>query len=139
MTNNFDSIAEEVHLRDYIRILAKRKWLVITAFVLIASGLTGYISSVRNLTAKAEDWIAGGAPLTMMMNVERRHGSQKPVIKKALVDLKGAPFTAFASKRAEWAVKTSFRAPGAIQYYGPAEICDATTLTIRLEHAGRTR
>ncbi len=105
-----------------------------TAFVLIANGLTGYMSSVKNLSKPAAEWIAGGIPVTMMMNLERRHGKDKPVIKKALVELDGAPFKEFASKRDEWAVKTSFRFPGAIQYYGPDEVCNAPTLTLTLEH-----
>jgi pyrophosphate--fructose-6-phosphate 1-phosphotransferase len=105
-----------------------------SAFVLIAAGLTGYLSSVRNLTAPAEKWAAGGVPLTMMMNLERRHGSQKPVIKKALVDLEGAPFKALAAARDTWAVKTSFVFPGSIQYYGPPEVCDKPTKTLALEH-----
>jgi len=105
-----------------------------SAFVLIASGLTGYISSVKNLVAPAKEWIAGGIPLTMMMNLEQRHGSKKPVIKKALVDLKGAPFKAFDNARDCWAVKTCFHYPGAIQYYGPSEVCDQPTKTIKLEH-----
>jgi pyrophosphate--fructose-6-phosphate 1-phosphotransferase len=105
-----------------------------SAFVLIASGLTGYLSSVRNLTAPADQWIAGGVPLTMMMNMEHRHGSKKPVIKKALVELDGEPFKAFAAKRESWAVTTSFLFPGAIQYYGPPEVCDLTTKTLQLEH-----
>ncbi|MDR0540198.1 MAG: diphosphate--fructose-6-phosphate 1-phosphotransferase [Spirochaetaceae bacterium] len=105
-----------------------------TAFLLIASGLTGYLSSVRNLCKGAGDWIAGGIPLTMMMNLERRHGSSKPVIKKALVDLKGKPFKTFAAARAQWAEKTCFVYPGAIQYFGPSEVCDTCTITLRLEH-----
>ena len=103
------------------------------SFFLIASGLTGYISSVRNLTAPASEWIAGGIPLTMMMDLEQRHGHMKPVIKKALVDLKGRPFKTFAEKRDIWAEKTSFLYPGSIQYFGPAEICDTPTITLRLE------
>ena len=105
-----------------------------SAFVLIASGFTGYISSVRNLVAPANEWIAGGVPLTMMMNLEQRHGSKKPVIKKALVDLEGAPFKAFDAVRDNWAVKTAFHYPGAIQYYGPPEVCDQPTKTLKLEH-----
>ena len=105
-----------------------------SAFVLIASGLTGYISSVKNLVAPAHEWIAGGVPLTMMMNMEQRHGSKKPVIKKALVDLDGAPFKAFDQARDSWSVKTSFHYPGAIQYYGAPEVCDQPTKTIKLEH-----
>jgi pyrophosphate--fructose-6-phosphate 1-phosphotransferase len=104
-----------------------------TAFVLIASGLTGYLSSVQNLTADAKDWTAGGIPLTMMMNMEQRHGSQKPVIKKALVELDGKPFKTFAKNRDTWALKTSYLFPGAIQYYGPSEVCDTTTQTLLLE------
>jgi pyrophosphate--fructose-6-phosphate 1-phosphotransferase len=105
-----------------------------SAFVLIAAGLTGYLSSVRNLSAQAEQWIAGGAPLTMMMNMEHRHGSQKPVIRKALVDLEGEPFRVFAQNRDAWALTADYRYPGAIQYFGPPEIADITTMTLRLEH-----
>ena len=105
-----------------------------SAFILIASGLTGYLSSVKNLTAPADKWIAGGVPLTMMMDFEHRHGSRKPVIKKALVDLDGRPFKTFAEKRAVWAEKTCFLYPGAIQYFGPSEVCDAPTVTLRFEH-----
>ena len=104
------------------------------AFMLIASGLTGYISSVTNLSAPAVEWKAGGIPITMMMNMEQRHGKQKPVIKKALVDLDGKPFKTFAEKRDSWAVTTSFTYPGAIQYYGPEAVCDAPTITLTLEH-----
>jgi len=104
-----------------------------TAFLLIANGLTGYISSVRNLAQPAEKWTAGGIPLTMMMNMEQRHGKQKPVIRKALVELDGAPFKRFAADRAVWARETSFTNPGAIQYYGPDEVCNMPTLTLRLE------
>ena len=105
-----------------------------TAFVLIANGLTGYMSSVKNLSKPASEWIAGGIPVTMMMNLEVRHGKNKPVIKKALVELDGNPFKTFSAKRNEWAIKTSFRYPGAIQYYGPDEVCNAPTLTLTLEH-----
>jgi pyrophosphate--fructose-6-phosphate 1-phosphotransferase len=111
--------------------------LGMSAFVLIAAGLTGYLASVRNLTSPASEWIAGGIPLTMMMNMEQRHGSKKPVIKKALVKLDGAPFKAFAAERDTWAVKSSFLFPGAIQYYGPSEICDQPTMTLKLEQAGK--
>jgi len=105
-----------------------------SAFMLINAGLTGYLSSVKNLTAPAAKWIAGGVPLTMMMNMEQRHGSKKPVIRKALVELEGKPFKTFESKRAEWAEKTCFLFPGAIQYYGPTEVCDQPTKTLELEH-----
>jgi pyrophosphate--fructose-6-phosphate 1-phosphotransferase len=105
-----------------------------SAFVLIAGGLTGYLSSVRNLIAPADKWVAGGIPLTMMMDLERRHGSKKPVIKKALIDLNGKPFKTFEEKRGTWAEKTCFLYPGAIQYFGPSEVCDKTTVTLRLEH-----
>lgn len=104
-----------------------------SAFILIAGGLTGYISSVRNLCAPASQWQAGGIPLTMMMNMEQRHGSKKPVIRKALVELDGKPFKAFARNRAEWAVKTSYVYPGAIQYYGPNEVADQPTRTLFYE------
>lgn len=106
-----------------------------TAFILVAAGLTGYLSSVRNLTAPAKDWIAGGVPLTMMMNMEQRHGSQKPVIKKALVELDGKPFQALATHRDEWSIKTSYTYPGAIQYYGPDEVCNQPTKTLILERS----
>lgn len=105
-----------------------------TASLLISEGKTGYMSSVRNLTAPAAEWIAGGVPITMMMNMERRHGKMKPVIQKALVKLDGAPFKYFASKRADWAdEKQSYVYPGPIQYYGPTEVCDQPTVTLKLE------
>ncbi|MGA2547231.1 MAG: diphosphate--fructose-6-phosphate 1-phosphotransferase [Rectinemataceae bacterium] len=106
-----------------------------TAFTLAASGFTGYLASVRNLTAPAEKWIAGGVPLISMMNMERRHGSDKPVIKKALVELEGTPFRDFASKRALWAESSDYRLPGGIQYFGPPELTDKPTATLLLEHA----
>ncbi len=106
-----------------------------TAAALIASGKTGYMSSVRNTTAPAEQWIVGGVPITMMMNMERRHGEMKPVIQKALVKLDGAPFRYFAERRAEWAVQTAYVYPGPIQYFGPTEVCDQTTVTLALEQA----
>jgi pyrophosphate--fructose-6-phosphate 1-phosphotransferase len=109
--------------------------LGVSAFVLIAAELTGYLASVRNLTLPASEWIAGGVPLTMMMNMEQRHGSKKPVLKKALVELNGMPFKAFAAQRDTWAVKSSFMFPGAIQYYGPSEVCDQPTMTLKLEKA----
>jgi len=105
-----------------------------SAFALIASGLTGYLSSVRNLTAPADKWSAGGVPLTMMMDLEHRHGTKKPVIKKALVELDGKPFKTFEEKRQIWAEKTCFLVPGSIQYFGPSEVCDTSTVTLRLEH-----
>jgi len=107
-----------------------------TASLLIAGGLTGYLASVRNLSKPADEWSAGGVPLTMMMNMEERHGHMKPVIKKALVELDGAPFKRFAAHRDQWALKTSFLFPGAIQYYGPTEVCDQPSITLRLERSG---
>ena len=104
-----------------------------TAACLIASGVTGYMSSVQNLTAPAHEWIAGGIPTTMMMNMERRHGEMKPVIQKALVDLKGKPFAYFAAHREEWAATTSFVYPGPIQFFGTPEICDQPSRTLILE------
>jgi len=106
-----------------------------TASVLIAEGRTGYMSSVRNTTASADEWIAGGVPVTMMMNMEKRHGHMKPVIQKALVELDGAPYKYFISKRGEWANGTEFIYPGPIQYFGPSEVCDQTTETLKLEQA----
>ncbi len=103
------------------------------AFALIQAGLSGYISSVRNLTKPAEEWIAGGIPLTSMMNMEKRHGKMKPVIKKALVELDGAPFKAFSEKRETWAIEDCYVYPGPIQYFGPAEVTDITTETLQLE------
>lgn len=108
-----------------------------SASVLATNGLTGYLSSVRNLSAPASQWKAGGIPLTMMMNLERRHGADKPVIRKALVELEGAPFREFAANRNTWATETSYRFPGAIQYYGPADVCDRPTETLLLEHDRR--
>ena len=106
-----------------------------TASCLIASGKTGYMSSVRNTTAPAEKWIAGGVPITMMMNMEKRHGEMKPVIQKALVKLDGAPFKTFAAKREGWALTTDYVYPGPIQYFGPTEVCDEPTKTLQLELA----
>ena len=104
------------------------------AFMLIQYGYTGYLSKVSNLSAPASEWVAGGMPITKMMNIERRHGEDKPVIKKALVELDGAPFKYFEAHRKEWAANTCFVYPGAIQYYGPTEVCDITTVTLALEH-----
>jgi pyrophosphate--fructose-6-phosphate 1-phosphotransferase len=106
-----------------------------TASVLISDGKTGYMSSVRNLTAPAEDWIAGGVPITMMMNMEKRHGHMQPVIQKALVELDGAPYKFFKAKRGEWAYSTNFIYPGPIQYWGASEVCDVATETLKLEQA----
>ena len=106
-----------------------------TASMLIANGKTGYMTSVRNTTAPAAEWIAGGVPITMMMNMERRHGEMKPVIQKALVKLDGAPFKAFAAQRAAWAKETAYVYPGPIQYFGPSEVCDEPTKTLQLEQA----
>ncbi len=106
-----------------------------TASVLISEGKTGYMSSVRNLTSPAEEWIAGGVPVTMMMNMEKRHGHMKPVIQKALVELDGAPYKYFVSKREDWAYNTQYIYPGPIQYFGPSEVCDQTTETLKVEKA----
>jgi len=103
------------------------------AFMLIQYGYTGYLSKVSNLSKPAEEWVAGGMPITKMMNMERRNGEDKPVIRKALVELDGKPFKFFEAHRDEWAVETAFTYPGAIQYYGPAEVCDLTTITLALE------
>ncbi|MCD8287870.1 MAG: diphosphate--fructose-6-phosphate 1-phosphotransferase [Porphyromonadaceae bacterium] len=105
-----------------------------TAAMLIGEGRTGYMSSVRNVTQPAEKWIAGGVPVTMMMNMERRNGVMKPVIQKALVKLDGAPFKYFVSQRRQWARETCYIYPGPIQYFGPSEVCDQPTETLRLEH-----
>ena len=105
------------------------------AFMLIQYGYTGYLSKVSNLQAPAEEWVAGGMPITKMMNIERRHGADKPVIRKALVELDGAPFKFFEANRAQWAVETCYVYPGAIQYFGPSEVCDLTTRTLALEKA----
>ena len=119
MPSNFDA--------DYCYALGR------TAACLIASGVTGYMSSVQNLTAPAHEWIAGGIPTTMMMNMERRHGEMKPVIQKALVDLQGKPFAYFTAHRDEWAEETSFVYPGPIQFFGTPEICDQPSRTLILE------
>ena len=103
------------------------------AFALINFGLTGYLSSVRNLTEPANDWVAGGVPLTMMMNMERRHGEMKPVIKKALVELDGPVFKKLEENREDWALHDRYLYPGAIQYFGPSSVCDITTVTLQLE------
>ena len=106
-----------------------------SAAQLVANGKTGYMAIVKNTTAPAEQWVAGGVPITMMMNMERRNGQMKPVIKKALVRLDGAPFKEFAAHREEWAENTSFVYPGPIQYFGPSEVCDQCTMTLKLEQA----
>ena len=103
------------------------------AFALINFGLTGYLSSVRNLTEPANDWIAGGVPLTMMMNMERRNGEMKPVNKKALVELDGPVFKKLEENREDWAMNDRYLFPGAIQYFGPSSVCDITTVTLQLE------
>ena len=103
------------------------------AFMLIQYGYTGYLSKVSNLSKPADEWVAGGMPITKMMNIERRNGEDKPVIRKALVELDGKPFKYFEERRAEWAVETCYTYPGAIQYFGPSEVCDQTTRTLALE------
>ena len=105
------------------------------AFALINFGLTGYLSSVRNLTAPADQWIAGGVPLTMMMNMEKRHGEMKPVIQKALVKLDGPVFKQLEENREDWAMNDRYLFPGAIQYFGPSCVCDVTTCTLKYERA----
>lgn len=104
------------------------------AYLLAANKCSGYISAVSNLTDTSEHWQAGGIPITMMLNCEERHGEIKPVIKKALVDLKGAPFAYFEKHRDLWAVETSYLFPGSIQYFGPSEVSDTITKTLELEH-----
>ena len=107
------------------------------AFALISFGMTGYLSSVRNLTETANDWIAGGVPLTMMMNMERRHGEMKPVIKKALVELDGPVFRKLEINREDWALNDRYLFPGAVQYFGPSSVCDITTVTLQLESSAK--
>ena len=102
---------------------------------LIANGKTGYMAIVKNTTASADQWKAGGVPITMMMNMERRNGEMKPVIRKALVELDGAPFKTFAAQREKWAKETCYIYPGPIQYWGPSSVCDLTTKTLELEQA----
>ena len=104
-----------------------------SAAQLVAAGKTGYMAIVKNTTANANEWKAGGVPITMMMNMEKRNGEMKPVIRKALVELDGKPFKAFAAKRDEWAKNTEYVYPGPIQYWGPADVCDQTTKTLKLE------
>ncbi len=105
------------------------------AFMLIQYGFNGYLSKVSNLSKPAEEWVAGGMPITKMMNIERRHGHDKPVIRKALVELDSKPFKFFEANREKWAVETCYVYPGAIQYFGPSEVCDTTTKTLALEKA----
>lgn len=108
-----------------------------TASMLIGAGKTGYMSSVRATTSPAAAWIAGGVPITMMMNMERRHGEMKPVIQKAMVELEGKPFTYFESQREKWAIDTDYVYPGPIQYFGPTEVCDQPSKTLQLEQTGK--
>ena len=105
------------------------------AVMLIQYGYNGYLSKVSNLSKPAEEWVAGGMPITKMMNIERRNGKDKPVIRKALVELDGKPFKYFEEHRDQWAVETCYVYPGAIQYFGPTEVCDLTTRTLALEKA----
>ena len=107
------------------------------AFALMKFGLTGYLSSVKNLSAPASEWVAGGVPLTMMMNMEKRHGQFKPVIKKALVELDGPVFKMLEVNREKWALEDKYIFPGSIQYFGPSCVCDITTETLRLENAAK--
>ena len=107
------------------------------AYALISFGLTGYLSSVRNLNEPASKWVAGGVPLTMMMNMERRHGEMKPVIKKALVELDGPVFKKLEQNREDWALNDRYLFPGAIQYFGPSSVCDITTVTLKLEQESK--
>lgn len=107
-----------------------------TAAALIGAGKTGYMSSVRNTTKPASQWVCGGVPITMMMNMERRHGADKPVIQKALVELDGAPYLYFVSQREKWSTETAYVYPGPIQYFGPSEVCDQVTRTLELEQQG---
>ncbi|MBW4833840.1 diphosphate--fructose-6-phosphate 1-phosphotransferase [Prevotella nanceiensis] len=104
-----------------------------SAALLVASGKTGYMAIVKNTTARTDEWKAGGVPITMMMNMERRNGEMKPVIRKALVELEGKPFKAFVAQRDQWAKETCYVYPGPIQYWGPAEVCDQPTKTLELE------
>ena len=106
-----------------------------SAAQLIAAGKTGYMAIVKNTTAPADEWIAGGVPITMMMNMERRAGKMKPVIRKALVDLNGKPFKTFAAQRNRWAHETAYLYPGPIQYWGPTEVCDRPSKTLALEQS----
>ena len=105
-----------------------------SAAQLVANGKTGYMAIVKNTTAPAEEWVAGGVPITKMMNLERRNGQMKPVIKKALVLLDGEPFKELVERRKDWAVNTRYVYPGPIQYFGPLEVCDQCTMTLALEH-----
>ncbi len=108
-----------------------------TASLLIAAGKTGYMASIRNTTSPATEWVAGGVPITMMLNMERRHGEMKPVIQKALVDLEGAPFKEFAKNRDTWARETSYVYPGPIQYFGPDSVKEQPTMTLKYEQAAK--
>ena len=108
-----------------------------SAAQLIANGKTGYLAIVKNTTRPADQWIAGGVPITMMMNMEKRNGEMKPVIRKALVELDGAPFKCFAAQRDRWARETAYVYPGPIQYWGPSEVCDQPTKTLALEQEGK--
>jgi len=101
---------------------------------LIRAGLTGYTANVQNLTRPSDEWVAGGVPVTMMLNMEIRKGKEVPVIKKALVDLDGKPFKKYAANREDWALDDEFTFPGPIQYFGPPEVCDQPTMTLKLEH-----
>ena len=106
-----------------------------TAYLLALYGFSGYIASIRNLAAPASEWIPGGIPLVSMMNIEHRHGADKPVIRKALVELDGKPFKYFASQRDKWALSSDYRLPGPIQYFGPPAVTDMPSLLIQIERS----
>jgi pyrophosphate--fructose-6-phosphate 1-phosphotransferase len=106
---------------------------------LVREGLTGYTVNVQNLTKSSDEWVAGGTPVTMMLNMEIRKGKPTPVIKKALVELDGEPFKYLAANREEWAINDCYVFPGPIQYFGPSEVCDAPTRTLALERGGQKR
>lgn len=108
-----------------------------TAAGLVGAGKTGYMSSVTKLTKSSEEWIAGGVPITMMLNIERRHGEDKPVIQKALVRLDGAPYLELLKNKEAWAIENHYIYPGPIQYFGPSEVCDLVTWTLALEQKGK--
>jgi pyrophosphate--fructose-6-phosphate 1-phosphotransferase len=105
-----------------------------SASALLGAGKTGYMAAIQNLTKPASEWIAGGVPITMMMNLERRHGADKPVIQKALVKLDDAPFQKLVAMRQQWAINANFVYPGPIQYFGPSEVCNQCSKTLELEH-----
>lgn len=103
------------------------------AAILVNEKCSGYIAAISNLTMPAEKWQAKGIPLAGMLHIETRQGKDKPVIKKALVDLKGKPFLYFQKMRSTWQSEDRYRYPGPMQFFGDRELTDLPPLSMLFE------